>query len=385
MSLARDIADLGAVTSRLDTVGASSGALSNRNLIINGAMQVAQRATTATGVGDTNAVYPTLDRYRYIIGGSSTGRFTMSQEADGPVGFANSLKMACTTADTSIAADERMFLQHKIEAQDCQAIGKGETGAKPITVSFYVKADSAKTYGLEVFESNSSRQCTKLFNVTTDWTRVVLTFPADVDDGSSPIPDTTAEGIVLQWQLHAGSNFTSGTLNSSAFADNVNANRAGGIDSFYSSTSNTFFITGVQVEVGETATDFEHRSYGDELARCQRYYSREDAGSGAAYKRYGVGSWNSATHFECSVPLSTPMRITPTLETTGTASNYAIYSANAIDAVTSLNLINDSDAGTYNRMVGIIMSTSSGGVAGEGGTLLANNDDDNFLALDAEL
>ena len=93
MSLARDLADLGAVTSRLDTVGASSGALSNRNLVINGAMQVAQRGTTATGVGDTNGVYPTLDRYRFIVEGSSAGRFTMSQEADGPVGFNNSLKL----------------------------------------------------------------------------------------------------------------------------------------------------------------------------------------------------------------------------------------------------------------------------------------------------
>jgi hypothetical protein len=235
----------------------------------------------------------------------------MSQEADGPVGFANSLKMACTTADTSIAADERMFLQHKIEAQDCQAIGKGETGAKPITVSFYVKADSAKTYGLEVFESNSARQCTKLFNVTTDWTRVVLTFPADVDDGSSPIPDTTAEGIVLQWQLHAGSNFTSGTLNSSAFADSVNANRAVGIDSFYSSTSNTFFITGIQLEVGDTATDFEHRSFGDELLRCQRYFNRmgKDDGSNTHLLVGGVeGTSNMIMSRACPVS----MRAVPT-------------------------------------------------------------------------
>ena len=310
--------------SRINEAGLNVNQYGNRNLIINGAMQVAQRATTATGVGGTNGVYPTLDRYRFIIGGSSTGRFTMSQEADGPVGFANSLKMACTTADTSIAADERMFLQYKIEAQDCQAIGKGETGAKPITVSFYVKGNAAKTYGLEVFESNSSRQCTKLFNVTTDWTRVVLTFPADVDDGSSPIPDTNAEGIVLQWQLHAGSNFTSGTLNSSAFADSVNANRAGGIDSFYSSTSNTFFITGIQLEVGETATDFEHRLYGDELAKCQRYCVDLTPTSAPYIPGTGAVPHNNTAVAVTHVALPVTMRASPSVSIT-TASDYSLY------------------------------------------------------------
>ena len=341
MSLARDIADLGAVTSRLDTVGGSSDALSNRNLVINGAMKISQRATTATGVGDTNAVYPTLDRYRYIIAGSSSGRFTMSQEADGPVGFANSLKMACTTADTSIAADERMFLQHKIEAQDCQAIGKGETGAKPITVSFYVKADSAKTYGLEVFESNSARQCTKLFNVTTDWTRVVLTFPADVDDGSSPIPDTTAEGLVLQWQLHAGSTYTSGTLNSSAFADSVNANRAVGIDSFYSSTSNTFFITGIQLEVGDTATDFEHRSFGDEMSRCQRFFTRfGGTNTFDLVALGGMGTSSTVAQVGCIFP--TRMRATPSVSMTDLALADSVNSQVTVNSVAiSSSVAND--------------------------------------------
>jgi hypothetical protein len=317
MSLARDIADLGAVTSRLDTVGATSGALSNRNLVINGAMQVAQRATSATGVGDTNGVYPTIDRYRFIIGDASAGRLTMTQEADGPVGFANCLKLACTTADTSIAAGERLFLQHKIEAQNCQAIGKGKTGAKPFTVSFYVKANAAKTYGLEIFQSDHSRQCTKLFNVTTDWTRVELTFPADVDDGSSPIPNDNGEGLVLQFQLHAGSNFTSGTLNSSAFADNVNANRAAGIDSFFSSTSNTFFLTGLQLEVGSTATDFEHEDYGILMAKCQRYYMDTSI-------RYHMKSGNSGNWHNEDVEFQVRMRTDPTCTLVADVGNHTL-------------------------------------------------------------
>ena len=324
MSLARDLADLGAVTSKLDTVGASSGALSNRNLVINGAMQVAQRGTSSTGIGASIGYY-TLDRYSFILGDASAGRLTMTQEADGPVGFANCLKLACTTADTSIAAGERLFLQHKIEAQNCQAIGKGKTGAKPFTVSFYVKANAAKTYGLEIFQSDHNRQCTKLFNVTTDWTRVELTFPADVDDGSSPIADDNGEGLVLQWQLHAGSNYTSGTLNSSAFADNVNANRAGGIDSFFSSTSNTFFLTGVQVEVGSTATDFEHRLFGDELQKCKRYYQKSrnvdvysgDSDRGGEVTFRGENSGSTQMYQWYGFPVE--MRADPTITTEGTA------------------------------------------------------------------
>ena len=367
--------------SRINEAGLNVNQFGNRNLVINGSMKVSQRATTATGVGDTNGVYPTLDRYRYIIAGSSSGRFTMSQEADGPVGFANSLKMACTTADTSIAADERMFLQHKIEAQDCQAIGKGETGAKPITVSFYVKADSAKTYGLEVFESNSARQCTKLFNVTTDWTRVVLTFPADVDDGSSPIPDTTGEGIVLQWQLHAGSNFTSGTLNSSAFADNVNANRAVGIDSFYSSTSNTFFLTGVQVEVGDTATDFEHRSFGDELQRCQRYYQVLDSQfTNGSYLRYCTGFMYGATTAEGSHNLAVEMRSTPTLIKTGTI---AVF--DGTNVLNATNVILGSDGSSKQIVTINPTGIASGGVQYRPCSILSSGNKTSKLEFNAEL
>ena len=370
--------------SRINEAGLNVNQYGNRNLVINGAMQVAQRATSATGVGDTNGVYPTLDRYRYILGDASAGRFTMTQEADGPVGFANSLKMACTTADTSIAAGERMFLQHKIEAQNCQAIGKGETGAKPITVSFYVKANAAKTYGLEVFESNSSRQCTKLFNVTTDWTRVVLTFPADVDDGSSPIPDTTAEGLVLQWQLHAGSNYTSGTLNSSAFADNVNANRAVGIDSFYSSTSNTFFITGIQLEVGDTATDFEHRTFGDELSRCQRYCQRlpsNDQADGDAYSSITHGFSDSTTTASCFLTLPTTMRVEPTITVSG---NWRVIHENTATAISSGPVLTDAYSNVSTAaIVGTVGSAAL--TAGNGCAITQNNDADANIILDAEL
>ena len=263
MSKAAELAKWGEVS----TNGQVSG---RRNIVYNGAMNVAQRSASVTGIG-ASAGYFTLDRWN-INTGDSAGRLTMAQTADGPVGFANCLKLDCTTADTSIAAGEYLELQQKFEGQDLQSIGKGVVGAKEITLSFYVKANAAFTFGVELYDLDNTRQITKLFDTTTGWVRHELTFPADVDDGSSPFGDDNAGSMQVVFWLHGGSNFTGGTLNTTAWANSTNANRAAGIDSFYSSTDNNFFITGVQLEVGSVATPFEHRSFGEELALCQRYY-----------------------------------------------------------------------------------------------------------------
>ena len=274
MSRSRDIADLGGVTTRLDQVGNSDGALSNRNMIINGAMNVAQRSTSVSDVG-TTVGYFTCDRWKYAEALNTAGRLTMSQTSDGPNGIsANCLKLDCTTVDTSIAAGEFIRIQQIFEGQNLQRIGKGVAGAKQITVSFYVKANAALTFACELYDANNGRQISKLFSTTTSWSRIELTFPADVDDGSSPFNDDNGRSLDLSFIIHAGSDFTSGTLNSSSWANLVQANRAAGIDSFFSSTDNNFFITGVQMEVGPVATEFEHISYGDQLQKCQRFYEK---------------------------------------------------------------------------------------------------------------
>jgi hypothetical protein len=366
--------------SRINEAGLNVNQYGNRNVIYNGAMKVAQRGTSVTGI--TSSGYNTVDRWRVSNGSAGTWTMAQTDVTDLP-GFRYSLKMDCTTADASLASTDDLAIQQRIEGQDLQQFQKGTSSAKEWTMSFYVKGTTIGTYICQLFDNNNNRFVSKSYTIDTanTWEYKTITFPADT---TGSLNNNNLNCFIIYWYLAAGSDFTSGTLQTT-WDGITNANKAVGQVNLAASTSNDWQITGVQLEVGDTATDFEHRRYAQELDACSRYYSREDAGSGAAYKRYGVGSWNSATHFECSVALSTPMRTTPTLETTGTASNYAIYSANAIDAVTSLALINDSDAGTYNRMVGIIMTVSSGGVAGEGGTLLANNDDDNFLAFDAEL
>jgi len=245
---------------------ASETALSNRNIVINGAMQVAQRSASVTGIG-ASAGYFTLDRWK--ITQLSAGRLTMTQTADGPSGFANCLKLDCTTADASIAAGENLVLQHKLEGQDLQQLKKGTSDAEQITVSFYVKANAAFNFGVELFDNDNTRQITKLFATTTGWVKHSITFPADT---TGAFDDDNALSLDLNFWLHAGSTYASGTLNTAAWASNTNANRAAGIGSFYSSTDNNFFITGIQMEVGPVATPFEHRSYGQELLLCQRYF-----------------------------------------------------------------------------------------------------------------
>ena len=153
MSKARDIADLGAVTSRLDTVGASDGALSNRNLIINGGMQVAQRSTSEASLSSGTNAYKTVDRYTTYI--SSLGTWTQSQDTNAPDGFGHSLKMLCTAADASPAAGDRMLIQTKLEGQDVQSLGFGDT-TNIYTVSFYVKSNVTGTYILEQYGDGAS-------------------------------------------------------------------------------------------------------------------------------------------------------------------------------------------------------------------------------------
>jgi hypothetical protein len=307
MTKAAELAKWGEVS----TNGQVSG---RRNIVYNGGMQVAQRSASAvTGIGAT-AGYFTCDRWVYSVAGSHAGRFTMTQTADGPSGFASCLKLDCTTADTSIAAGELAIIRQHFEGQDLQQIKKGTSDAEQLTVSFYVKASSALTFGLELFDSDNDRQITKLFSTTTDWVRHEITFPADT---TGAFTNDNARSLDLSFWIHAGTTYTGGTLNSTAFASTTTANRAAGIDSFFSSTDNNFFITGVQLEVGSVATPFEHRSYGEELALCQRYYYDPKLASSNYWWIHPIVTDSSGYYRRGSFPLPTAMRADPTATFTG--------------------------------------------------------------------
>jgi len=265
--------------------------LGRRNLVINGAMQVAQRGTSHTPT--TSEVY-TLDRFKVFPQGSTAGRATITQDSSAPNGFANSLKIDVTTADTSIAASEAYILGYQAEGQDVQMFKKGTSEAEQYTVSFYVKGNASATYVLELFDMDNTRQISKTFSVTTDWARVILTYPADT---TGLFDNNNASSLALFFHLHAGSTYTSGTINSSAWAANNNANRVGsGTTSIFDSTDRTFFLTGVQMEVGSAATPFEHRSYGEELSACQRYY--ETLGRGIGGGAITTSKWTGFINYK---------------------------------------------------------------------------------------
>ena len=260
MTKAAELAKMGEVLTNSQIGG-------RRNIVINGAMQVAQRGTSSTGLGATSGYY-TLDRNRLTFSGTA-GRLTMTQTADGPSGFSNCLKLDCTTADTSIAAGEILILGQNFEGQDLQQFKKGTSDAEKITVSFYVKGNANATYTCELYDNDNSRSIAQEFSVTTSWSRVVLTFN---NETSNALDDDNASSLSLHLWLHGGSTFAGGTFASNTW-HTTNANRlSNSQSSFFDSTDRTFFITGIQMEVGEQATPFEHRSFGEELALCQRYF-----------------------------------------------------------------------------------------------------------------
>ena len=361
MTKAAELAKMGEVLTNSQIGG-------RRNIIINGAMQVAQRGTSETGIG-ASAGYFTLDRFR-IQPTSTAGRLTMEQVADVHDGFANALKLTCTTADTSIAAGERLLLQQKIEGQDLQQLKKGTSDAEEFTVSFYVKGNASATYVLEIYDLDNNRQISKTFSVTTSWNRVILNFPADT---TGAYDDDNAASIQMSIFLHAGSTFTSGTLNSSAFAANTDANRAAGISSFFDSTDRTFFITGLQMEVGSVATPFEHRSFGEELQLCKRYFYKQ---GGTPYYNLGV-----CVNYTSGAMLGTmrhkpEMRSTPSVTKSG---NWAVLGG---DTTVNQTMVS-SDTNSQASEIGF--NSGGGGTSGRSCVLRFDNDANAYLHWDAEL
>ena len=243
----------------------SQSALSNRNLIINGAMNVSQRATSSTGLGAAGG-YFTVDRWSMGLNGTTAGRYTMSQSTDAPAGFSKSMKLDVTTADTSIAAGEAVGFLQRIEGQNIQQLSKGTSDAKTAVFSFYAKG-TAKTFIVE-FQDDNSRRFSRTFTTTTSWQRFEIGVPADT---TGEIDDDNTAGLTIIFWFHAGSDFTSGTLQTT-WGGTTSANRMVGCESLFSSTDNELFITGAQLEIGDVATAFEHRSFGEELQLCKRYF-----------------------------------------------------------------------------------------------------------------
>ena len=331
MTKAAELAKMGEVLTNNQIGG-------RRNIIINGAMQVAQRATSATDLGGSST-YSTVDRFAIYGFGSTAGRLTMTQSTDTPNGFPNSVKLECTTADTSIGSGEGLIIGQAIEGQNLQQLKKGTSDAEKVTVSFYVKGNANATYTAELRDQDNTRFNSQEFSVTTSWNRITLTYDGDT---TGALDNDNALSLYLFLWLHAGSDFTGGTHTSNVWHTTGNQRVGDNQTSFFDSTDREFFLTGVQMEVGSTATPFEHRSFGEELALCQRYYFQAHDGSGDTW--LSTGNYYSNTQCDYGVRFPVQMRATPSADFGSGTIKFAV--AGSVKSPTSLAIYVPSKFGT---------------------------------------
>jgi len=326
----------------LNTVG-------SKNIVINGDMSIAQRSTSVASI--TSGGYYTIDRMNTII--TTLGTWTQSQSTDVPTGqgFATSLKMDCTTADASPAAADRIFIRTSFEGQNLQYLKKGTASAVSTTLSFWVKSTKTGTFIAELYDNDNSRSISKSYtvDVTDTWEKKTITFAGDTTDA---LDNDNGNSLQLLFWLGAGSNYSSGTLNTSWGAD-VSANRAVGQVNVADDTANDWYITGVQLEAGTTASDFEFLPYDVNLQRCYRYCYRIN-GNATDEQLTSTGGFIFSTSISSiNYTFHPPLRAVPTVS----ESNSLEQVTNAAMSLSSL--FDDNQVGDCNS-VGVAFDADSG-------------------------
>ena len=287
-----------------------------RNLIINGGMDLAQRGTSVSSL-TSSSTYQTIDRYATELG--SNGTWTQSQSTDVPTGqgFAKSLKMDCT----STGSGGYLHITQRFEGQNLQYLKKGTSSAESLTLSFWVKSAKTGTYIAEFRDTDNTRNISKSYTISSanTWEKKTITYPGDT---SGAFGNDNGASLELNLWLASGSNNTSGTLQTN-WASQVSANRAVGQVNLADSTSNEWYITGVQLEAGEVASDFEFLPVDVNLARCQRYYQiiadRNQIGERMAII---CGSAVNSANVYAGIQFITPMRASATAISTSVSAGY---------------------------------------------------------------
>jgi hypothetical protein len=292
-------------------------------------MDIAQRGTSQASI--TAAGYYTVDRFQFQV--SSMGTWTNSQSTDVPTGqgFASSFKVDCTTADASPSASDLVVVQQKIEGQNLQYLKKGTSSAESTTLSFWVKSSKTGTYIAELFDNDNSRQISKSYTINSanTWEKKTITYAGDT---TGALDNDNTVGLTLNFWLGVGSDFSSGTLNTS-WNSEVSANRVVGQVNLADNTANEWYITGVQLEAG-TASDFEFLPTGVMESLCERYYSKTSTSMGG----YVTGA-NQTLGFTVPFAHPTTMRATPSVTVAGSGSNYNGFNMrNRDEKSTSMNI-----------------------------------------------
>ena len=312
-----------------------SNIVQSKNIIINGDMSIAQRGTSATGKTATG--YYTSDRFQTSI--SSAGTWTQSQSTDVPTGqgFATSLKLDCTTANGSLSSGSELVLRQMIEGQNLQYLKKGTANAESTTISFWVKSNKTGTYIVEIDDNDNSRNINKSYTISSadTWEKKTITFAGDT---SGALGNDNGSSFRIMFWLAAGSSFTSGTL-ATSWESTTNANRAVGQVNLADSTSNEWYITGVQLEAGTTASDFEFLPVDVNEKRCFRYFQ--------TYTVMGTMGARNSTDVEGSFEFHTPMRSSPSASQKTVKVFRDMYAGTFTQSSVSIGITDSSDKGLF--------------------------------------
>jgi hypothetical protein len=346
-----------------------------KNRIINGACMIDQRnAGASVTVNSGSQAFP-VDRF-FGTGQSSDGVYTLQQSSVAPTGFVNSIIATVTTADASIGATQNYLLRQRIEGFNIADFMWGTASAQTVTLSFWVRSSLTGTFGGTLHNGNGDRfyPYSYTINSANTWEYKTITI---VGDTTGTWEKTNGIGLNLIWSLGTGSTLlgTTSAWTATTFTGFT------GQTNLIATSGATWQVTGVQLEKGSTATSFDYRPYGTELALCQRYYYK--LFPAAANRILAMGQINNSTEAEFYAPFVVTMRTRPTaLETNGTASDYKIYSADANTAATTVIYL----AGTTDYSAVVRFTVASGLTTGRAASAQTNTGATTaFLAWSAEL
>ena len=325
-------------------------------------MNVAQRGTSSTSTG-----YQTVDRWKMTTSNMDNVAFSQTQSTVAPSGFGQSWRIDCTTVETALASDEIAYFFTSIEGQDLQKLQNGSSGAKSLTLSFHVKSNETGTRSVNLYKpDNTVRQISATYTINSadTWEFKSISFPGDTGGGG--IDDDTGGGLFVYFMLAAGSDFTSS--DSTSWGNYANAGFAyGHAVNLFDNTANDWAVTGVQLEVGDVATAFEHRSFGDELHRCQRYFEVIVSGNS---KEIGGGNYYSSSSIHCPIIFETSKRTNSYAVTvTGGTNYFRVYRNSTND---DFDNFGGSTRLNINRCL-LYANSGVSGTAGHGLELLTNN------------
>jgi len=289
--------------------------LKNRNLVINGAMQVAQRGTQA-GQGASNT-YSAVDRFEIVNSGTKTARVTSSKQATTTGEFSSQFKIDCTTAQASVASGDLFAFRQKIEGQNLQHLQYGTSSAKTLTATFTITSPKSGIHCVQLHNRDASYSYVREFTVDAANTAQIIsvTFPGYT---ATALDNDNNSSLELAFPLIAGSDWQTTKDGWTSGNDFATSNQQNLLDS----TANDFLITGIQLELGDVATPFEHRSYGQEFALCQRYYEKSGT---SLYIGMAFGFPNTTGVVRNYTSFNTVKRATPTMTYSSVSTNWSAY------------------------------------------------------------